>query len=186
MSFIDQAFFYLVDLAEYLDGDKRINITCSNDHYHFGVKADGTLLRYLDEREKVGLQTDIGLIKMALFEGMKGTGAIIVRQYNASEIVVGDFTIIIDHVCGGRLTEKGIRPLTAAEMHKSYQNVPEATQFIDMPPNYLLKDHFARLDALKAKQQPSPDNTDKERRESERRDSKHQRRAPDAADSTES
>ena len=66
MSFIDQAFSYLVDLAEYLEGDKRINVTCADDHYHFGVKADGTLLRYLDEKESVGLETDIGLIKMAL------------------------------------------------------------------------------------------------------------------------
>lgn len=149
MSFIDQAFSYLVDLAEYLDGDKRINITCIDDHYHFGVKADGTLLRYLDEQEKVGLETDIGLIKMALFEGMKGTGAIIVRQYNASEIVVGDFKIVIDHVCGGRLTEKGIRPLSGEEMRNAYTDVPQATQFIDMPANHLLKDHFARLDAQK-------------------------------------
>jgi len=150
MSFIDQAFAYLVDLAEYLEGDKRINITCSDDHYHFGVKADGTLLRYLDEQEKVGLETDIGLIKMALFEGMKGTGAIIVRQYNASEIVVGDLRIVMDNVCGGRLTEKGIRPLSGEDMRKAYQNIPEATQFIDMPANHLLKDHFARLDAQKA------------------------------------
>ena len=80
MSVIDQAFAYLVDLAEYLQGDKRINITCADDHYHFGVKADGTLLRYLDDQEKVGLETDIGLIKMALFEGIKGCGAIVLRQ----------------------------------------------------------------------------------------------------------
>jgi len=151
MSFIDQAFGYLVDLAEYLEGDKRINITCTDDHYHFGVKADGTLLRYLDEQEKVGLETDIGLIKMALFEGMKGTGAIIVRQYNASEIIVGDLTIVMDNVCGGRLTEKGIRPLSGAQMREAYKNIPEATQFIDMPANHTLKDHFARLDADKAR-----------------------------------
>lgn len=167
MSFIDQAFSYLVDLAEYLDGDKRINITCSNDHYHFGVKADGTLLRYLDEQEKVGLETDIGLIKMALFEGMKGTGAIIVRQYNASEIVVGDFKIVIDNVCGGRLTEKGIRPLSGEEMRKAYTNVPEATQFIDMPANHLLKDHFARLDAKKKTGADEKD-TEEERRKGDR------------------
>jgi len=149
MSFIDQAFAYLVDLAEYLEGDKRINITCIDDHYHFGVKADGTLLRYLDEKEKVGLETDIGLIKMALFEGMKGTGAIIVRQYNASEIAVGDFNIVIDHVCGGRLTENGIKPLSAQEMKSAYQNTPQATQFIDMPANHILKEHFAALDTAK-------------------------------------
>ncbi len=147
MSFIDQAFSYLVDLAEYLEGDKRINVTCADDHYHFGVKADGTLLRYLDEKESVGLETDIGLIKMALFEGMKGTGAIIVRQYNASEIVLGEYKVILDHVCGGRLTESGIRPLTANEMKDAYKTTPEATHFIDMPTNHFLKDHFAKLDS---------------------------------------
>jgi hypothetical protein len=147
MSFIDQAFSYLVDLAEYLEGDKRINITCAEDHYHFGVKSDGTLLRYLDEKESIGLQTDIGLIKMALFEGMKGTGAIIMRQYNASEIVLGEYRVVLDHVCGGRLTESGIRPLTANEMKEAYKTTPEATHFIDMPANHILKEHFAKLDS---------------------------------------
>lgn len=147
MSFIDQAFSYLVDLAEFLEGDKRINITCADDHYHFGIKADGTLLRYLDDKEKIGLQTDIGLIKMALFEGMKGTGAMIVRQYDASEITVGEYRVVLDHVCGGRLTESGIRPLTAKEMKNAYQTTPQATQFIDMPANHLLKAHFAKFDA---------------------------------------
>ena len=152
MSVIDQALAYLVDLAEYLEGDKRINITCADEHNHFGVKADGTLLRYLDDQEKVGLETDIGLIKMALFEGMKGSGAIVVRQYNASQINIGDFTIVIDYVCGGRLAENGIRPLTAQEMKTAYKTVPEATQFIDMPTNHLLKLHFAKLDAVAAQQ----------------------------------
>ncbi len=160
MSFIDQAFSYLVDLAEYLEGDKRINITCANDHYHFGVKADGTLLRYLDDKEKVGLETDIGLIKMALYQGMKGTGAIIVRQYNASEIILGEYKIIIDHVCGGRLTENGIRPLTATEMKTAYQTVPEATQFIDMPSNHILKSHFTQLDKQTASAKKISDEID--------------------------
>lgn len=146
MSMIDQAFEYLVDLAEYLKGDKRINITCADDHYHFGVKSDGTLLRYLDDKETIGLETDIGLIKMALFEGMKGTGAIVVRQYDASKISLGDFTITIDYVCGGRLAENGIKPLTAEEMTQAYKTTPEATQFIDMPPRHVLKEYFAKLD----------------------------------------
>ncbi|MGB1238915.1 MAG: hypothetical protein ACPG4U_11940 [Pseudomonadales bacterium] len=146
MSVIDQAFAHLVDLVEYLGGDKRINITCADDHYHFGVKSDGTLLRYLDEQEKVGLETDIGLIKMALFEGMQGAGAIIVRQYNASTIQLGEFTVVIDHVCGARLAENGIRPLSGEEMLKAYKTVPEATQFIDMPTRHALKQHFAKLD----------------------------------------
>jgi hypothetical protein len=179
MSFIDQAFAYLVDLAEYLEGDKRINITCTNDHYHFGVKADGTLLRYLDDREKIGLETDIGLIKMALFEGMKGTGAIIVRQYNVSEIILGEYKIVIDSVCGGRLNEKGIRPLSANEMKNAYKTVPEATQFIDMPAHHMLKQHFAKLDSAEETadaqaESAHPDKTNSadqdERSESERKE----------------
>ncbi|MFT5706762.1 MAG: hypothetical protein ACI9ES_001049 [Oceanospirillaceae bacterium] len=179
MSFIDQAFSYLVDLAEYLEGDKRVNITCVNDHYHFGVKADGTLLRYLDEKEKVGLQTDIGLIKMALFEGMKGTGAIIVRQYNASEIQLGEYKVVIDHVCGGRLTQSGIRPLSGNEMRNAYKVPPQATQFIDMPANHILKEHFSKLDlAAQSKQEPQPPTVDQteERRSENRRKEQNDRR----------
>ncbi|MEH6446172.1 MAG: hypothetical protein V7784_19935 [Oceanospirillaceae bacterium] len=178
MSFIDQAFSYLVDLAEYLEGDKRINITCADDHYHFGVKADGTLLRYLDDKEKIGLETDIGLIKMALFQGMKGTGAIIVRHYNASEIQLGEYKVVIDHVYGGRLTQSGIRPLSAEDMRNAYNIIPQATQFIDMPANHLLKEHFAKLDlAAKAKLESAPqaDQT-QERRSEDRRKEPNDRR----------
>ena len=67
------------------------------------------------------------------------------------KLSVGDLKIVMDNVCGGRLTEKGIRPLSGAEMRKAYKNIPEATQFIDMPANHTLKDHFARLDADKAR-----------------------------------
>jgi len=149
MTAIDPAFEYLVDIVEYLPGDKRINVTCADDHYHFGVSDSGTLLRYIDEQERVGLETDIGLLKMALFEGMQGGGALIIRQYKASEIKVANFTVEIDYVCGGRLTEKGIRPLTGDEMKTAYGTTPEATQFIDMPTRHLLKEHFAKLDAQK-------------------------------------
>jgi len=86
----------------------------------------------------------------------------VVRQYNASQIKIGDFTIVIDYVCGGRLAKNGIRPLTAQEMETAYKSVPEATQFIDMPTNHLLKQHFAKLDAIAAQQRKDADKNNSE------------------------